>query len=98
MLGGMLAGHDETGTQFYGMSSHLAQQKYGEEVRDYRASEGRVLDGIEPKGPLRDTIQQILGGLRSACTYIGAEELRNAPKCATFVRVNRQVNEMFDGR
>ncbi|MEK0325658.1 MAG: GMP reductase, partial [Nitrosopumilus sp.] len=71
MLGGMLAGHDETGTEFYGMSSNKAQEKYGGELKDYRASEGREVT-VESKGPLKDTIREILGGLRCACTYIGA--------------------------
>jgi len=97
MLGGMFAGHEETGDRFYGMSSHYAQLKHGEDVKDYRASEGRYVDNIEHRGYLEDTVKQILGGLRSACTYIGAEKLRDAPKCATFVRVNRQANGMFDG-
>ena len=95
MLGGMLAGHDETGTSFYGMSSDYAQEKYYGELKDYRASEGREIEYVEPKGPLKNTIKEILGGLRSACTYIGARELRHAPKCATFVRTTRQYNTMY---
>ena len=94
MLGGMLAGHDETGTEFYGMSSNKAQEKYGGELKDYRASEGREVT-VESKGPLKNTIREILGGLRSACTYIGATELKNAPKCATFVKTERQYNTMY---
>lgn len=94
MLGGMLAGHDETGTDFYGMSSNKAQMENGGELKDYRASEGRELT-VEAKGPLKDTIREILGGVRSACTYIGARELKHAPKCATFVRVERQYNTMY---
>lgn len=94
MLGGMLAGHDETGLEFYGMSSNKAQMENGGELKDYRASEGRELI-IEAKGPLKDTIREILGGVRSACTYIGARELKHAPKCATFVRVERQYNTMY---
>ena len=97
MLGGMFAGHEETGDHFYGMSSHYAQLKHGNELKDYRASEGKFVDNIENRGYLEDTVKQILGGLRSACTYIGAEELKHAPKCATFIRVNRQANGMFDG-
>ncbi len=95
MLGGMLAGHDETGKAFYGMSSDAAQLKHYGRVRDYRASEGREIAYIEPKGPLKNTIKEILGGLRSACTYIGARELRHAPKCATFVRCTSQYNTMY---
>ena len=95
MLGGMLAGHDETGTSFYGMSSDYAQEKHYGELKEYRASEGREIEFVEPKGPLKNTIKEILGGLRSACTYIGARELRHAPKCATFVRTTRQYNTMY---
>ncbi|KKM86566.1 hypothetical protein LCGC14_1277680 [marine sediment metagenome] len=94
MLGGMLAGHDETGSEFYGMSSNKAQEKYGGELKDYRASEGREVT-VERKGPLKDTIREILGGLRSACTYIGATELKHAPKCATFVRTEQQYNTVY---
>jgi len=94
MLGGMLAGHDETGTEFFGMSSNHAQEKHNGGLKDYRASEGRKVE-VEPKGPLKDTIKEILGGLRSACTYIGARELRHAPKCATFVRTTHQYNTMY---
>lgn len=88
MLGSMLAGHDETGTDFYGMSSHKAQLKYGGEVKDYRASEGLELI-VDKRGPLENTIKQILGGVRSAATYIGASEIKHMPKCATFIRVDR---------
>jgi GMP reductase len=94
MLGGMLAGHDETGTEFYGMSSYKAQMENGGELKDYRASEGRELT-IEARGSLKGTIREILGGVRSACTYIGARELKHAPKCATFVRTERQYNTMY---
>ena len=94
MLGGMLAGHDETGTEFFGMSSNHAQEKHNGGLKEYRASEGRKVE-VEPKGPIKDTIKEILGGLRSACTYIGARELRHAPKCATFVRTTHQYNTMY---
>ena len=94
MLGGMLAGHDETGTEFYGMSSNHAQKKYDGGLKSYAASEGRTLT-VDGKGPLKDTIREILGGLRSSCTYIGARELKNMPKCATFLRTTRQYNTMY---
>ncbi len=96
MLGGMLAGHDETGTGFYGMSSDTAMDKYSGGVAAYRASEGKTVS-VPSRGPLDNTIQQILGGVRSCCTYIGADCLKNAPKCATFVRVNHQYNTVFGG-
>ena len=94
MLGGMFSGADETGTDFYGMSSNKAQEKYGGELKDYRASEGKELT-VKRKGPLKDIIKEILGGVRSACTYIGATELKHAPKCATFVRTERQYNTIY---
>lgn len=78
--------------QFYGMSSHKAQQKYGG-VKDYRASEGRVLT-MPYKGPADAIMTDILGGLRSACAYVGATSLKNLPKCAEFIMVNRVH---FDG-
>lgn len=105
MLGGMLAGHDESGgeivneegkayREFYGMSSTTAMNKYSNGVATYRASEGkRVL--IPARGSVEDTLQEIMGGLRSACTYAGARRLKDLPKCTTFVRVNRQLNEVF---
>ena len=68
MLGGMLAGHDECGTdQFYGMSSSTAQEKHHGGVATYRASEGKCVT-LEKRGPVADTLREIAGGLRSACT------------------------------
>lgn len=94
MLGGMFSGHDETGEKFYGMSSTEAQAIFHDRIETYRASEGKSVN-VEPRGPLSSIIQQILGGLRSACTYVGARELKHLPKCTTFVRVNRQRNMIF---
>ena len=100
MLGGMLAGHDEGGgtvegnkVKFYGMSSKEAQ---GDDFKDYRASEGRVVE-VPYRGPVNATIHDILGGLRSACTYVGARTLKQLSKCATFVRVNNQFNGVYTG-
>ena len=99
MLGGMLAGTDQCeGTwemkygkkislQFYGMSSYQAQEKYGG-VKDYRASEGRVKN-IPYKGDANKVVEDILGGLRSCCAYIGATCLKDMSKCAEFNVVNR---------
>lgn len=101
MLGGMLAGHDEGGgnivdgkVSFYGMSSTTANQKHSGGLKDYRASEGREVT-VPYKGPVSKTVQDILGGVRSACTYVGARKLKDLPKCATFVRVNNQYNKTF---
>jgi len=102
MLGGMLAGHDECEGEiendhmvFYGMSSEEAQLKYYGEKQNYKASEGKAVQ-VPYRGNVKDTIEEILGGLRSACTYAGAQTLKSLPKCTTFVRVNRQLNEVFN--
>lgn len=94
MLGGMLAGHDETTTSFHGMSSREAMELRGS-VPSYRASEG-ISVHLPSRGPLENTLQEILGGLRSACTYVGAVNLKQLSKCTTFVRVNRQRNTVFN--
>jgi GMP reductase len=74
---------------FYGMSSEFAQDKHMAGMKDYRTSEGRV-DEVPYKGPVETIIQDILGGLRSTGTYIGARELKHFGLCATLVRVSRQ--------
>lgn len=105
MLGGMLAGHDESAgeivmkngemfKQFYGMSSDTAMNKYAGGVAAYRASEGKTVQ-IPYRGPVADTVQGILGGIRSACTYVGAPTLKELSKRTTFVRVTQQINEVF---
>jgi GMP reductase len=106
MLGGMFAGHEESGgeliekdgkkyKQFYGMSSETAMTKYAGGVADYRASEGKTTQ-IPYRGPISDTVQDILGGLRSACTYVGAKSLKELTKRTTFIRVEEQQNEWFE--
>jgi GMP reductase len=102
MLGGMLAGHDECSGEiendtmvFYGMSSEEAQVKYYGEKQSYRASEGKAVQ-VPYRGSVEKTIEEILGGLRSSCTYAGAKTLKALPKCTTFVKVNRQLNEVFN--
>tara|TARA_B100000212_G_C27322571_1_gene510846 strand:+ start:111 stop:1157 length:1047 start_codon:yes stop_codon:yes gene_type:complete len=101
MLGGMLAGHDESEgeiidgkVQFYGMSSNAAMAKHGSRKDGYRGAEGKVVQ-LPHKGPVKDTITEVLGGVRSACTYIGAKRLKDMGKCTTFVRVNNVVNRVF---
>ena len=105
MLGGMFAGHDECHgkiegnnvykqMEFYGMSSDKAQIEYYGEKQDYRASEGKVV-WVDYVGPVKNTVEEMLGGLRSALTYAGARCIKDLPKCTTFVRVNRQLNEKF---
>ena len=105
MLGGMLAAHDESGGEvvhehgktyrkFYGMSSDLAMEMYSGGVAKYRASDGKVVT-LEACGPVEHTVQEILGGLRSTCTYVGARTRKALSKCTTFVRVTQQINEVY---
>jgi len=101
MIGGYFSGHDENEGEFtfdlygnkkgmilYGMSSDTAMQKYYGEKASYRASEGRTME-VKYKGSINSTIEEILGGLRSTCTYVGTNKLKDLSKCTTFVRVNR---------
>jgi GMP reductase len=105
MLGGMLAGHDESAgelverdgkqyKQFYGMSSTAAMTKHSGGVAKYRASEGKEVL-IDYRGPVENTLQDILGGVRSACTYVGARQLKELTKRTSFIRVSQQINEVF---
>jgi GMP reductase len=101
MLGGMLAGHDDGGGEdndgkitFYGMSSDTAMDKHHGGVADYRSSEGRTVT-IPYKGAVKNTVLDILGGLRSTCTYVGAPTLKQLSKCTTFVRVTKQFNDVY---
>ena len=80
--------------QFYGMSSKTAMNKHHGGVADYRSAEGRTVE-VPYKGPVEQTVQDILGGLRSTCTYVGAENLKQLSKCTTFIRVNKQFNTIF---
>src|SRR3989338_9348631 len=105
MLGGMLAGHDEClgeivqekgkkFKRFYGMSSTEAMEKHHGTVADYRASEGRSVN-VPHRGPVNNTVLDILGGIRSTCTYVGAHRLKELSKRTTFIRVAQQINEVF---
>ena len=80
--------------QFYGMSSKYAQEKHFGGMKEYRTSEGRE-KLIPYTGSVKDIIEDILGGIRSTMTYIGAKTLKDIPKCTTFYRVNRQLNTVF---
>ena len=105
MLGSMFAGHDEGGGQsferdgqqyklFYGMSSDTAMEKYSGGVAEYRASEGKTVE-VPYKGPVEGTVRDILGGVRSACTYVGASALRELTKRTTFIRVLEQESQVY---
>ena len=101
MIGGMLAGHDECDgvvkdgmMQFYGMASESAMSRHNVPHREYRGVEGKTVS-VPYKGPVKDTIIDILSGIRSACTYVGAKRLKSLSKCATFVRVNNTHNTIY---
>lgn len=106
MLGSMLAGHDETDAkhwekngeqlmEFYGMSSEKAMREHNNGMADYRSSEGRhVL--IPVKGPVKNTILDILGGLRSTMTYVGAKNLQELSDKTIFVKVNHTHNTIYE--
>jgi GMP reductase len=105
MLGGMLAGHKESGGEliekegekfkiFYGMSSETAMTKHVGGVANYRASEGKTVQ-VPYRGNVDNTIIDILGGIRSTCTYVGASRLKNLTKRTTFIRVQEQENQVY---
>ena len=102
MIGGMLSGHDECDGEiidgkmkFYGMASESAMSRHNVPHREYRGVEGKTVE-VEYKGPVDKTIVDILSGIRSACTYIGAEKLKSLSKCATFIRVNDTHNRVYE--
>jgi GMP reductase len=105
MLGGMLAGHDESGGEliekagqkmklFYGMSSATAMKKHSGGVAEYRASEGKTVE-VPYRGAVEDTVLDILGGVRSTCTYVGASQLKELSKRTTFIRVAEQESQVY---
>lgn len=100
MIGGMLAGHDECESKvengmmkFYGMASKSAMEKHNYH-NEYRGAEGKTVE-VEYRGKVEDTIKDILSGIRSACTYVGADKLKTLSKCTTFVRVNSTHNTIY---
>ena len=105
MCGSMFAGHTESGGElieenekkykvFYGMSSSNAMNKYHGGVAHYRSAEGKCVK-IPYKGDVEQTVLNILGGIRSTMTYIGAHNLKDIPKCSSFIRVNNIVNKIY---
>ncbi|XP_067837616.1 GMP reductase 2-like isoform X1 [Heptranchias perlo] len=106
MLGGMFAGHTQCGGEtiekngkmyklFYGMSSETAMKRHTGGVADYRASEGKTVE-VEFKGEVESTVRDILGGVRSTCTYVGAAKLKELSRRTTFIRVTQQLNTVFN--
>ena len=102
MIGGMLAGHDECDgevvdgkMEFYGMASESAMDRHNAPHREYRGVEGKTVS-VPYRGAVKDTVIDILSGIRSACTYVGATKLKYLSKCTTFVRVNSTHNRVYE--
>lgn len=106
MVGGLFAGHDESAGEiteedgqkfkkFYGMSSEEAMDKYHGGIAVYRSSEGKVVK-IPYRGPIENTVLDMLGGIRSTCTYVGAPDIRSLFKKTVFLRVGQQLNPVYD--
>tara|TARA_B100001287_G_scaffold238143_1_gene211445 strand:- start:3379 stop:4368 length:990 start_codon:yes stop_codon:yes gene_type:complete len=101
MIGGILAGHDECDGEvengvmkFYGMASESAMNRHGNH-NNYRGAEGKTVE-VPYRGKVDDTIKDILSGIRSACTYVGANRLKTLSKCTTFVRVHNTHNTIYE--
>jgi len=81
--------------QFYGMSSKSANDKHFGGLKNYRSSEGRTVL-VPYRGSAAATVQEILGGVRSTCTYVGANTIKQLPKCATFIRCTQTHNSVYE--
>ena len=77
------------------MASKTAMDRYGRSNREYRGEEGKSVT-VPYRGAVRDTVIDILSGVRSACTYVGAKRLKDLTKCATFIRVNSTHNRIYE--
>ena len=92
--GKIIKDNEKSYIEFYGSSSEEANEKHYGGLADYRSSEGKKVR-IEYRSSLEKTVKDILGGIRSSCTYVGAPTLKQLSKCTTFVRVNNQYNDVF---
>jgi len=75
----------------------LAVKKHSGNVADYRASEGKTVV-VPYRGDVNDTVLDILGGVRSTCTYVGASQLKELSKRTTFIRVAEQENQVYSSK
>jgi GMP reductase len=78
---------------YYGMSTHHSQKKYENHIKDYRASEGTRIS-IKYKGSANTVVQELLGGIRSCCTYIGSTSIKDMSKCSQFCKTNNIHNNI----
>tara|TARA_B110000208_G_C11759396_1_gene426326 strand:- start:747 stop:1778 length:1032 start_codon:yes stop_codon:yes gene_type:complete len=108
MCGSIFAGHTESGGElvenngvkykiFYGMSSSSAMKKYHGGIAKYRSAEGKSVK-LKYRGDVSNTVDNILGGIRSTMTYIGARRMKDVSKSTSFIRVNNQVNQIYRGK
>ena len=74
------------------MSSEHAMKKHYGKKANYRSSKGRFIK-VKYKGPLENTVEDYLGGLRSTCAYVNAYKIKHLPKCTTFLLVTQQLNK-----
>jgi uncharacterized membrane protein YgcG len=106
MFGSMFSGYEESGgetiekdgkkyKEYFGSSSNHAMEKLYGKKDAHRASEGRYTL-IPFKGSIHNFLQDMFGALRSTGTYIGAKTLKEFPKRATFIRVNRQLTDYLE--
>ena len=106
MAGGLFGGYEQSGGEtvyengvlykfIYGMSSTTAMNKYHGGVATHRSSEGKTVK-VKHRGDVGNFILDLFGSLRSTMTYINAKRIKDIPKCTTFVRVNRQLNGMYN--
>ncbi len=108
MLGSMLAGCSESPGEmilnprdnkwykaFYGMSSKKALEKYNGGFKNYRTSEGKERH-ILHKGPLKNVVNDINGGLRSACSYLDCYSIEDLEHNGEFVRVTQHHNTYYE--
>ena len=101
MLGGMLAGTDETpgdtvqrddGTgpsAFKRYRGSASKESYGLQGKDasWRTAEGEAF-WVPARGPVAQVLQDIEGGLRSALTYVGAANLAQFRDLVHFTRIS----------
>ncbi|MEK7564048.1 MAG: GMP reductase [Patescibacteria group bacterium] len=106
MCGSLFSGFEQSGgetiikngkkfKEYVGSSSNKAMKELYGKKDIHRASEGRYV--LMPhKGDINDFIQELLGAMRSTATYIGARNLKEFPKRATFMKVNRQLTSYLE--
>lgn len=99
MLGGMLSGTDETPgkptlgkdgktqvKKFRGMASREAQEDFMGGMQEWKTAEGIAVE-VPCRGPAKNVIQDLLGGIRSGMTYCGASTIKDLQRKAQFIEI-----------